>query len=80
MALSHTDRARVLRPTGIVAAHEVGARTGIGTYINYLLGATLLAATAIGASLARGKTRSDRSDTEPRATERPERATGDEHR
>jgi hypothetical protein len=80
MALSPTDRARVLRPTGIVLAGDVGARTGIGTYINYLLGATVLAATAIGASLARGKARSDRSDAEPRAAERPERATGDEHR
>lgn len=80
MALSPTDCARVRRWTGIVRAGEVGARTGIGTYINYLLGATLLAAAAIGASLARGKASSDRSGAEPRAAEPPERARGDEPR
>jgi hypothetical protein len=50
MALSPTDASR---PTGILVSGRVGARTGIGTYINYLLGATILAATAIGSSLAR---------------------------
>jgi hypothetical protein len=68
MALSPTESR--LRRTGILASGRLGTRTGIGTYINYLLGATLLAATAVGVSLARGRTRADRSAPEPKS--RPE--------
>lgn len=63
MVPSHTD-ASGLRPTGLLVSRRVGVRTGIGTYINYLLGATILAATAVGASLARGSAPAERSERE----------------
>lgn len=61
MVPSPTDPSRP-RLIGTLASGRVGVRTGIGTYINYLLGATILAATAVGASLARGSAPAERSE------------------
>jgi hypothetical protein len=65
MARSRTDRFLFpLRP---------GARTGVGTYINYLIGASVLAAAALAGALATrpAKTpeRTERTERTPRRSE-----------
>lgn len=52
------------------ASRAPGARTGIGTYINYLLAAGMLAAAAVSAALVRGK-RVTPSAPAPTSTETP---------
>jgi hypothetical protein len=74
MVLSRTDT--LLRGGG-----RPGVRTGIGTYINYLLATGILAAAAVSASLARGGRKTSapaRAETDGPPSESPARPANEE--
>ncbi len=59
------------RTDALLGVRRPGARTGVGTYINYLLAASVIAGSVLAGALARGRRRAEATPSPPVRPEPP---------